>query len=40
VPDAALADVPAALRAPAKPAPRAAGSGGNGSVPRIPFVTA
>jgi uncharacterized protein (TIGR03032 family) len=28
VPDAALADVPAALRAPADPAPRAAGHGG------------
>ena len=40
VPDAALADVPAPLRAPAEPTRRAAGSAGNGSVPRVPFVTA
>jgi uncharacterized protein (TIGR03032 family) len=40
VPDAALADLPAALRAQAKPTHGAAGSGGNGSVPRVPFVTA
>jgi uncharacterized protein (TIGR03032 family) len=40
VPDAALADVPASLRAPAEPTRRAAGSAGNGSVPRVPFVTA
>jgi len=36
VPDAALADVPAALRAPSEPTRGAAGSGGNGSVPRVP----
>jgi hypothetical protein len=35
VPDAALADVPASLRGPAGPTPGAAGSGGNGSVPRV-----
>ena len=40
VPDAAPADVPASLRGPAEPTRRAAGSGGNGSVPRVPFVTA
>ena len=40
VPDAALADVPAALRAPAGPTPGAAGLAGNGSGPRGPFVTA
>ena len=34
VPDAALADVPASLRAPAEPTRGAAGSAGNGSVPR------
>jgi hypothetical protein len=34
VPDAALADVPAALRAPAEPTPRAAGVGRNGVGPR------
>jgi len=34
VPDAALADVPAALRAPAEPTLDAAGSAGNGSAPR------
>jgi hypothetical protein len=36
VPDAALADVPASLRAPAEPTRGAAGSGGNGSGPRVP----
>jgi hypothetical protein len=36
VPDAALADVPASLRAPSEPTCGAAGSGGNGSVPRVP----
>src|SRR4029077_17330267 len=36
VPDAALADVPASLRAPAEPSRGAAGAGGNGSGPRIP----
>ena len=40
VPDAALADVPASLRRPAEPTPGAAGSAGNGGVPRVPFVTA
>jgi uncharacterized protein (TIGR03032 family) len=40
VPDAALADVPAALRGPAEPAPGAAGPGGNGSVPRAALATA
>jgi hypothetical protein len=34
VPDAALADVPAALRAPASPAPPRAGVGGEPSPPR------
>jgi uncharacterized protein (TIGR03032 family) len=34
VPDAALADVPASLRAPAEPAPGAAGSAGDGRAPR------
>ena len=34
VPDAALADVPAALRAPAEPAPAAVGLAGNGRAPR------
>src|SRR5262249_23260754 len=34
VPEAALADVPAALRAPAEPAPGAAGPAGNGRAPR------
>ena len=34
VPDAALADVPAALRTPVGPTPGGAGSGGNGSAPR------
>ena len=34
VPDAALADVPAALRAPADPTPRAAGVGGERAEPR------
>jgi len=38
VPDAALADVSAALRAPADPTLGAAGSAGNGSVPREAFV--
>jgi uncharacterized protein (TIGR03032 family) len=36
VPDAALADVSPALRGPAEPIRGAAGSGGNGSVPRGP----
>jgi uncharacterized protein (TIGR03032 family) len=36
VPDAALADVPAALPGPAEPARGAAGSAGNGSAPRGP----
>jgi hypothetical protein len=40
VPDAALADVPAALQGPAEPTRGAAESGGNGSLPRFPFVTA
>ena len=40
VPDAALADVPASLRGPADPTPGAAGSAGNGGVPRVSFVTA
>jgi len=40
VPDAALADVSAALRAPADPTLGAAGSAGNGSVPREAFVEA
>ena len=40
VPDAALADVPASLREPAEPTHGAAGLGGNGSVPRVPFVKA
>jgi uncharacterized protein (TIGR03032 family) len=40
VPDAALADLPASLRGPAEPTRRAAGSGGNGSAARVPFVTA
>ena len=40
VPDAAPADVPASLRAPAEPTRGAAGSRGNGSGPRVPFVTA
>jgi hypothetical protein len=39
-PDVALADVPAALRGPAEPTRGAVGSGGNGSVPRVPFVAA
>jgi hypothetical protein len=34
VPDAALADVPAALRAPAQATLRAAGIGGEGTAPR------
>ena len=34
VPDAALADVPAALRAQADPTPRAAGVGGERTAPR------
>jgi hypothetical protein len=34
VPDAALADEPAALRAPAEPIPGAARSAGNGRAPR------
>jgi hypothetical protein len=34
------ADVPASLRGPAEPSPGAAGSAGNGGVPRVPFVTA
>jgi hypothetical protein len=34
VPDAALAEAPAALRAPAKPTPRAADVGRNGAGPR------
>jgi hypothetical protein len=38
VSDAALADVPASLRGPAEPTPGAAGSVGNGGVPRVPFV--
>jgi hypothetical protein len=36
VPDAALADLPASLGAPSEPTHVAAGSGGNGSVPRVP----
>jgi hypothetical protein len=40
VPDAAPADVPAALRAPAGPTRGAAGSAGNGRSPRGPFVKA
>jgi uncharacterized protein (TIGR03032 family) len=40
VPDAALGDVPASLRGPAKPTPGAAGSVGDGSVPRGAFVRA
>jgi hypothetical protein len=40
LPDAALADVSAALRVPAEPARSAAGPAGNGRVPRVPFVTA
>ena len=40
VPDAAPADVPASLRGPAEPTHGAAGSGGNGCAPRVPFVTA
>ena len=40
VPNAALADVPASLRGPAEPTPGAAGSEGDGSVPRVPLVTA
>ena len=40
VPDAALADVPASLRKPAEPTPGAAGSAGNGAVPRVPVLTA
>jgi uncharacterized protein (TIGR03032 family) len=39
VPDAALADVPAALRAPAEPTRGAAGSAGNGRAPRGAFVS-
>jgi hypothetical protein len=38
VPDAALADVPAALLASSEPTRGAAGSTGNGSVPRVAFV--
>jgi uncharacterized protein (TIGR03032 family) len=40
VPDAALADVPASLRGPAEPTHGAAGSGGNGSMPGVPFTKA
>ena len=40
VPDAALADVPASLRGHAEPTGGAAGSAGNGRLPRVPFVTA
>jgi hypothetical protein len=40
VPDAALADLPVSLREPAEPTHGAAGLGGNGSVPRVPFVKA
>ena len=40
VPDAALADVSPALREPAKPTRGAAVPGGNGTVPRVPSVTA
>jgi hypothetical protein len=40
VPDAALADVSAALRAPAEPTRGAARSAGNGSAPREAFVRA
>jgi len=40
VPDAAPADRPASRRRPAEPTHGAAGSGGNGSGPRVPFVTA
>jgi hypothetical protein len=40
VPNAALADVPASLRGPAESIPGAAGSEGDGSVPRVPLVTA
>jgi hypothetical protein len=39
-PDAALADVPAALWGPTQPTRGAAGPGRNGNVPRIPYVTA
>ena len=40
VPDAALADLSPALRAPAEPTRGAAGSAGNGSVPRVSLVKA
>jgi uncharacterized protein (TIGR03032 family) len=40
VPDAALADVPAALRGPAEPTRGAAGPAGNGSGPHAAFVKA
>ena len=40
VPDAALADVPASLRGPAESTRGTAGSIGNESGPRVPFVTA
>jgi hypothetical protein len=40
VPDAALADVSPALRALPEPTRGAAGSGGNGSGPLVPFVKA
>jgi hypothetical protein len=40
VPDRALADVPASLRAPAESTRGAAGSAGSGGVPRVLFVTA
>ena len=38
VPDAALADMPAALLASSESTRGAAGSAGNGSVPRVAFV--
>jgi hypothetical protein len=39
-PDEAPADVPASLRGPAEPTRGAAGSGGDGSMPRGPLVMA
>jgi hypothetical protein len=40
VPDAARADVPASQRGPAELTRGATASGGNGGVPRVPFVKA
>ena len=40
VPPAAPAGVPAARRGPTGSSPGAAGSGGNGHMPRVPLVTA